>query len=452
MRFPLIVCGSDLYENLRNKLLSAEPNEAAAILLCSSYLTLEGQQKLLVKDIVHLPPEAYLIQQGDRLSIDPIFLSRVLKRARENAYSVIMTHTHPFSDWPEFSDVDDAGERELIPVLQSRIPNKIHGALVIGRTGFSGRVYEPNEHKPKEIRTIILNGSYIQHLTKHAGEFVAHPMHDRNVRAFGLGQSLLKKLKVGIVGLGGIGSIVAQELAHLGVGNLKLIDFDSLDITNLNRVVGAKLTDVGRLKVDIAKEYIASINQDIKVSTVKGSVLKESIARQLLDCDFIFSCTDSHGSRAVLNQLAYQFLIPTIDTGVRIDAFEGQIQAMAGRVQMLASGLPCLVCGNLLDAEQVRRDFLTDQQRKADPYIVGHSEPQPAIISINATIASLAVTMFLSATVRIPNAGRHLIYLISESTIRRIGGNPHENCVICSAENAMASGDDWRMAWQNEFN
>lgn len=452
MKFPAIICGSDLFEDLRNKLLSSAPNESAAILLCTSYLTFEGEQRLLVKDIVHLPAEAYLIQTGQKLTIDPIFLSRVFKRARLNAYSVIMTHTHPFSDWPEFSDVDDAGERDLIPVLQSRIPNKIHGALVLGRNGFSGRVYDQNDHDSSEVHTIILNGPYIQHLTKMDEEFVPEPMHDRNVRAFGSGQNILKKLKVGIVGLGGIGSIVAQELAHLGVGNLKLVDFDSLDITNLNRVVGAKLTDVGRLKVDIAKEFIESINHSIKVTTVKGSVLNESVTRQLLDCDFIFSCTDSHGSRAVLNQLAYQFLIPTIDTGVRIDAFESKIQAMAGRVQMLAVGLPCLVCGNLLDAEQVRRDFLTDQQRKADPYITGHSEPQPAIISINATVASLAVTMFLSATVRIPNAGRHLIYIISESTIRRIGGHSHENCVICSAEHALASGEDWLMAWKNESN
>jgi molybdopterin-synthase adenylyltransferase len=448
MKSSVLVCGFDFFDELRKNLLSASPNEAAAILLCTSHTNLNQQLRILVKEIVYVPQDSYIEQGFANLTISPLFLSRVFKRARENGYSVVMVHTHPYDSWPEFSHVDDAGEASIIPVLQNRIPEKIHGALVLGKEGFTGRIYEPGHLRSQRIDSIVLNGAYIQRLTDKHHVFEPNPIYDRNVRAFGDGQKVLQSMTVGIVGLGGMGSLVAQKLAHLGIGKLKLIDFDQLDITNLNRVVGATRADVGKPKVEVAKNYLATIAPDAKIEAILGSILKEDIARQLLDCDFVFSCTDSHGSRAVLNQLAYQYFIPIIDTGVRIDALEGKIQAMAGRVQMLAAGLPCLVCGNLLDAEQVRRDFLTDDQRKSDPYIVGHAEPQPAVISINATIASLAVTMFLSATVRVPSVGRHLIYLVAESTIRRIGGNPNPNCVICSSDTAFASADDWRMSWQ----
>jgi molybdopterin-synthase adenylyltransferase len=447
---PILVFAGNEFEQLKNDLLSAKPTEAAAILLCTNYQTPDGLLKVLVRQVVQIPEEAYQIKKGDELRIDPVFLSKIIKTARADKLSVFMTHTHPYAIWPKFSYVDDAGEQELIPTLQSRIPDVVHGALVLGDVGFSARLYRPGSFVPESIEKIVLNGAYIQTLSKEDKEYVPEPMYDRNVRAFGAGQGVLNKLKVSIVGLGGIGSIVAQQLAHLGVGNLNLIDFDTLETTNLNRVVGSTPKDVGKPKVEVAECYIRSINDKINIKNTNGSILKEATARTLLDSDFVFSCTDSHGSRYILNQLAYQYLIPVIDTGVRIDAENSTIKAMAGRVQMLASGLPCLMCGNLLNPEQVRRDFLTTAQRQADPYIVGHSEPQPAIISINSTLASLAVTMFLSAAVGLPSAGRYLMYLIMDGNIRRIGGQPIDNCVVCSHENAWAAGDYLKVSWQNE--
>jgi hypothetical protein len=63
-------------------------------------------------------------------------------------------------------------------------------------------------------------------------------------------------------------------------------------------------------------------------------------------------------------------MIPVIDMGVRIQVLGGKVSDIAGRVQMLGPGLPCLVCNGFLDPEQVRRDLLTDEARARDPYMV----------------------------------------------------------------------------------
>src|SRR5207237_1009124 len=99
---------------------------------------------------------------------------------------------------------------------------------------------------------------------------------------------------------------------------------------------------------------------------------------RLAAVDFLFLCTDSHASRAVVNQVCYQYLVPGIDIGVSIGTANGWVTHISGRVQMMAPGLPCLVCGNWLDAQQVRREMMSEEERRNDPYFVGVGVEQPA--------------------------------------------------------------------------
>ena len=92
-------------------------------------------------------------------------------------------------------------------------------------------------------------------------------MFDRQVRAFGAaGQQRLGDTRVAIIGLGGTGSIAAQQLVHLGVRKFVLIDPDTIEVTNLNRVVGATAQDVGASKVSVAARYIKSFSSEADVS------------------------------------------------------------------------------------------------------------------------------------------------------------------------------------------
>lgn len=341
------------------------------------------------------------------------------------------------------------GEAALLPAIQMRVPKSTHGALVLGRTGFDGRVY--SGASIKKIDAVVEAGEHVGRTERMGQTSVQREIYDRNVRAFGsAGQQTLRSLKAAVVGLGGTGSLVAQQLAHLGIGSVLLIDHDQLETSNLNRVAGANSSDVGRLKVDVARDHIRRIGGGAtKVSTLGEDVVTSRTGSKLLNCDVVFGCTDSHGSRAVINQLAYQHFLPAIDMGVRIDASDGVIQAMAGRVQMLCPGLPCLQCGSVLNSEAVRRELLSPEARRLDPYIVGEPEPQPAVISLNGTVASLAVTMFLSAFVGVPIHGRHLVYRVGKNEVRPVGGQSNPNCVVCSAvAGSFGQGSKWPMIWR----
>jgi len=258
-----------------------------------------------------------------------------------------------------------------------------------------------------------------------------------------VGQERLCTLRIGIVGLGGTGSIVLEEMAHLGVLDFFLIDPDVVETTNLNRLVGASQIDVGNPKVEVAASHASRINSNIRVETRQASALLASVVEELADTDFVFCCTDSQGSRAVLNQFAYQYLVPIIDMGVAIVANGGRISHIAGRTQMMAPGLGCSLCGSLLDPEAVRVDLLTDFERAADPYIVGVHEPAPAVISINATMASMAVTMFLASTVGVPSHARLLNYDGVTGATRSAAITPHPTCIVCSHFGALGRANEW---------
>jgi hypothetical protein len=264
------------------------------------------------------------------------------------------------------------------------------------------------------------------------------------VRAFGEeGQRTLAGLRVAVIGLGGTGSHVAQQLSHLGVGAFLLIDPDAIELTNLNRVVGASPDDVGRSKVDVARDMILRINPAARVQAEQGDVCDAATAARLLDCDVFLSCTDSHGSRSVMSQMAHQYALPGIDLGVAIQAGPRGVSHISGRVQMLTPGLPCLLCTGLLDSELVRRDLLTDAARAADPYIMGAPTPQPAVISINGSAASLAVTMLLSAVAGVPVAARNQQLRLELGVVRRVEAAAQAGCPVCSPAGAQLAGDRW---------
>lgn len=85
--------------------------------------------------------------------------------------------------------------------------------------------------------------------------------------------------------------------------------------------------------------------------------------------------------------------------------------------------------------------MMSEAERKQDPYLVGAREPAPAVISINSTITSLAITMFLSAVVGVPSPARHLLYDGLRSRLRSVKGEPVQDCIVCSRAGVLARGD-----------
>jgi molybdopterin/thiamine biosynthesis adenylyltransferase len=158
-------------------------------------------------------------------------------------------------------------------------------------------------------------------------------IYDRQIRVFGIeGQRILQRLTVGIVGVGGIGSLTFLLLVRLGAGCLIILDPDVVELSNLNRLAGATLEDAAkhRPKVDVLARYAARINPAITVIPLQKSILEEESQERLRGCDVVFGCTDNQSSRWILNKLAVEHLIPYFDTGTGIKAGPNQTIERAG--------------------------------------------------------------------------------------------------------------------------
>jgi molybdopterin/thiamine biosynthesis adenylyltransferase/proteasome lid subunit RPN8/RPN11 len=418
--------------------LVGHDTERCAVVFASHVAVAEGIDRLIANRIEFPGEDRYSSRSLVSAELTPDYVAHVGKTAARAGLSVVFVHSHPGAAPPEFSHTDDMGEARLEKFLSVRAPDAMHGAVVVSAGGWRARLLGT-----KTPMRVISVGPQVEVLTdsERASESPSLKF-DRQVRALGaMGQKRLESLTVAIVGLGGTGSIAAEQLAHLGLRKFVLVDPDRLETTNLNRVVGAHVGDVGRPKVDVASDMIGRIAPRAIVHRVVGDITRTPFARELRGADFIFSCTDSHGSRAVIQQIAYQYLIPCIDMGSVITAGGSYIEGIHGRVQALAPGLSCFTCCNLLDAEEVRRDMMNADERQRDTYIQGAHEPAPAVISINGTITSIAITMFLAMTVGLPSSGRHILYDARIPSLRAVSFTQNPNCYICSAKGVLARGD-----------
>src|SRR5260370_5421948 len=197
---------------------------------------------------------------------------------------------------------------------------------------------------------------------------------DRNVRAFGSAvQQTLGDLTVGIVGSGGTGSAVAEQLVRLGVRHIVLVDPDKLSQSNLTRVYGSGASDVGQPKVEVLARHLVRISPEVRCETFQSMITLETAARHLIGCDVVFGCTDDNAGRLVLSRLATYLLTPVIDCGVLLSSDgSGELTGIDGRVTVLSPGQACLICRGRIDLARAGAEMLTpDELVRLEP--AGHA-------------------------------------------------------------------------------
>ena len=227
---------------------------------------------------------------------------------------------------------------------------------------------------------------------------------DRQIRAFGTdGQRLLAQLRVGVVGAGGTGSAVCEQLIRLGVGELLVIDPDVIndDGSNVTRVYGSTMNDIGMSKVSIVARAAKQIGLGTKVSPIQGSINDEVTARLLTDCDVVFGCTDDNRGRMTLSRLAVWYLIPVIDMGVKLTSSDGTLTGIEGRVTIIGPETGCLQCRGRINPRALQAEVLQPAERAdrvAEGYAIGLAERDPAVVAFTTGVASHAVSEFLART------------------------------------------------------
>ena len=196
---------------------------------------------------------------------------------------------------------------------------------------------------------------------------------------------ILAETRVAIAGLGGGGSHIAQQLAHLGVGHIRLIDPDTIEPSNLNRLVGATQKDVDKRapKVEIALRTILSIRPwaDVAIAQKKWQEADHLIK----DAHIVFGCLDGYLQRHYLEIAARRYLIPYIDIGMDVTMVADKVYAVAGQMIMTRPGGPCMRC----------LGFITDGRLNEEENRYGDAGLNPQVVWTNGTLASLAVGAFV---------------------------------------------------------
>ena len=139
----------------------------------------------------------------------------------------------------------------------------------------------------------------------------------------GVGQEKLLSSKVLVVGAGGLGAPAALYLAAAGVGTLGIIDFDKVDLTNLQRQVIHSTSDVGREKVASAAEKIKAINPDVTVQTYRERAAAANIREIIKEYDFVLDGTDNFPTKFLINDACYFERTPFSHAGIL--RFDGQM-------------------------------------------------------------------------------------------------------------------------------
>ena len=392
-----ILVTSENHQRIMEHLFPDDRDEYGAILR-AGVVRNGSAMRLLVQ---HVQPAKfgtdYVAGQYGYRALTPTFIHREILQCRDSGLAYLAVHNHGSGRHVEFSRVDIESHERGYPALLDIGRGVPVGALVYGRRSVAADIWLPDGSR-RSLGTYRVIGDEITRLyTQPRRARGSNSEHDRQVRMFGAaGQQILKASKVAVIGLGGVGSLVAEYLARLGVGNLVLIDPDEIESSNLSRVVGATRVDVemGQFKTQIAVRHAREMAIDATLQPVAADVSRQSVAQVLRDCDFIFLAADSMRARLVVNALAHQYLIPTIQMGAKIRrGNRGKLEDAMCAVRHIRPGTGCLWCNGLIDPTQLAIEAKSDSERKEQAY--GVQEPNPSVITLNAVAAAHAVNDFL---------------------------------------------------------
>ncbi len=258
----------------------------------------------------------------------------------------------------------------------------------------------------------------------------------RQIALFGVdGQTKIRESRAVLVGLGGLGSHLAQELAFLGVRDFALIDHDCITASSRNRVIGARPVDVidKTPKVEVAKRLILEIDPDAAVATHATTLTP---AREVIaDRTVVFGGVDNDLVRLELTEVSARHKLPYFDLASDTGADDDGLPTYGGRI-VFADGTRCLHCLRLLDPEDMRRAGLPEEAREAHDDVYGIEKTAlggtgPAVVSVNGVVASLAVNEFMVWITGVREPEPQIVYYGEKRMIRRSTDKGDPNCPYC---------------------
>jgi molybdopterin/thiamine biosynthesis adenylyltransferase len=242
--------------------------------------------------------------------------------------------------------------------------------------------------------------------------------NDRFSRQSFLGEDaerIIRRAVVGVAGLGGGGSHIVQQLAHIGFQNYVLYDGDRIEDSNLNRLVGGTAEDVvaSSRKIDIAERTIRRVWPDAKIQ--KHACRWQDQPESVRGCDLIFGSVDGFQERGELEACARRYVIPLIDIGMDVHpAQNGEAPRMAGQVLVSTPGGPCMRCLR----------FITDEALSREAARYGAAGARPQVVWPNGVLASTAIGIGMDLLTDWTRSLRAAVYLSYDGNAGTVAPHP----------------------------
>lgn len=390
-----------LHEQVRAHLFPGDGLEAAAILLCSR--TPGPRLRLLVREAIRVPYAA-CNRAPNSLTWPGQYIEDAIDYAERDQLAIILLHSHP-GGFFDFSDVDDRSDQAVIPSLFHAF-GELHGSAIMVPDGaVRARLYARNV-VPRAVDLVSVAGHDLRYWWESDARL---GMRSRRPLAFSSGmRTELGRLTAGVIGLSGTGSVGGESLARLGFGRIKGIEFDVVELRNLDRILNSTSVDAAanRPKVDVYAEAVARYRGEGVVEKIAASVLSRKAVLAASQCDVLFCYVDSLEARQIADLISATFLIPLFDVGVTIpvrkDGDGVAIADVCGRIDYVQPGRSTLWDRGVYTAASLRAEYL----RKVAPdeyarelregYFRGLIDEAPAVITLNMRGASACVNEFVA--------------------------------------------------------
>jgi len=275
--------------------------------------------------------------------------------------------------------------------------------------------------------------------------------YDRQIRFFGRdGQERIKSAKVVLMGTGGNGIHVIQQLAYAGVTQWTFVEFDTVAKSNLNRLVAATPADIGNPKTDVATRILNAIHPDAASEIIAGKVgdatIEDDLRAAIADATIVIGCFDKETPRQAAVKLCSEAGAPYLDLATEIIR-DGDDLIYGGRIVFSHDGTGCLFCLGVIDMGELAREQMTDEHREQRDRNYGlppeeAGDSGPSVVTLNGVVASLACTEALMLITGLRAPARQLTYLGQDAVVRKNNTEGDPECLYCTQwRNGLKTGE-----------
>lgn len=423
-----------LYAKLNSHLFPGDGDEHGAVILAGIAET-DHDVRLLARE-VHFAADGrdYLPGKRGYRRLCAEFINDQVLKARDERLVYLAIHNHGGTNQVAFSGDDFRSHKRGYPALLQITRGMPVGALVFATEAIAGDIWISDSLQvPIDRATVVGRRRKIFVPRPSIGSLRTDPRYDHQVRLFGdRGQDILTKAKVAIVGLGGVGSLLAEILARLGVGNFVLIDPDRAESTNLPRLIGATRWDVAprfleetswnwlrpiqrllsRRKTSLALRNIRRANRVARVQVFASDLVEPDVAERLKDCDYIFLAADTMRARRIFNALVHQYLIPGVQIGAKVRSDKvGTVSDVYSVTRPVTPESGCLLCSRFINPTKLQEELVSDEERRVQRYVNDADVVAPSVITLNALAATQAANDFLFYMIGLTKENALLSYM-----------------------------------------